>query len=369
MYPRRLAFALACVLALFLAYEAGAASARHTRDGLLEEAVVAITKKSAAKISPEALRRAAVEGMLRASGDRWSSYYDKSEFADFTQTLSGRYTGLGIWLRPGKSGGTEIASLQSDSSAARAGLLPNDSIVLIDGRDVASESVNSVVSRMRGEAATRISIGVVRKGSLKVFNVLRESASTNDVTIDRIDGDILLIRVSAFSAGVGAEVDKAVSGTKHAGGVILDLRGNSGGLLEEARQVASAFLDGGVVVSYERRGSSPRILNADIGGDTKSSLVVIVDGQTASAAEVVAGALQDRNRAVVVGQRTYGKGSVQEPQLLSDGSAIELTVGRYRTPSGRYLEGVGLEPDVPARSSQMEQRSLQILSALRSVTR
>jgi carboxyl-terminal processing protease len=191
--------------------------------------------------------------------------------------------------------------------------------------------------------------------------------STSDVTIDRSVDDVLVIRVSAFTRGVGAEVNDAVASIGDPGGVMLDLRGNAGGLLEEARQVASAFLNGGVIAAYERSGKEPKILNADIGGDIKSPLVVVVDSTTASAAEVVAGALQDRNRAVLVGERTYGKGSVQEPQLLSDGSAIELTVGRYRTPTGRYLEGVGLDPDVRIQGPDTEKRALQVLAALRTV--
>lgn len=366
---RRLATALAAVLALFLAYQAGAASVRHSRSGVLEEAVSAISQKGAHKVDVDELRRAAVEGMLRASGDRWSTYYDKSQFADFGSSLSGRYTGLGLWLRPSSAGGTEVASVLGSSVAAKSGIKPGDAIVLIDGRDMAGSDVATVVSQLRGDVGTSVSVGIVRKGSLKIYSMVRKSSSSSDVTIDQINNQVLLIRVNAFSAGVGSEVLKAVRTLKHSGGIILDLRGNAGGLLEEARQTASAFLDGGVVVSYERRGGAPRILRADIGGDTKAPLAVMVDGETASAAEVVAAALQDRNRAVLIGMRTYGKGSVQEPQLLSDGSAIELTVGRYRTPSGRYLEGVGLEPDVRATSSLVEQRALQILSALGAVTR
>jgi carboxyl-terminal processing protease len=153
-----------------------------------------------------------------------------------------------------------------------------------------------------------------------------------------------------------------------AGGVVLDLRDNPGGLLDEAVAVASVFLDGGPVVSYERRGKRPQTLEAFAGGDVSTPLVVLVNPSTASAAEVVAAALQDRNRAVVVGTRTYGKGSVQEPSTLSDGSALELTVGRYLTPAGRSLDGVGVEPDVLVppgeRPEVAESRAIDVLSGL-----
>ncbi|MCW2608315.1 MAG: hypothetical protein JWO60_3008, partial [Frankiales bacterium] len=156
---------------------------------------------------------------------------------------------------------------------------------------------------------------------------------------------VVRVAVAAFDQGVGGEVRRAVS-RQGASGLVLDLRGNGGGRLDEAVETASAFLDGGPVVSYARRGAAARRLDAVGDGDTAVPLVVLVDGGTASAAEVVAGALQDRGRAVVVGSRTFGKGSVQEPRSLRDGSALELTVARWTTPSGRSVEGTGLVPDV-----------------------
>jgi len=156
------------------------------------------------------------------------------------------------------------------------------------------------------------------------------------------------ITVPAFTSGVGHEVREGLETLRaaHATGVVLDLRGDPGGRLDEAVETASAFLDGGQVVSYLRRDGRPQRLDAVGQGDTATPLVVLVDGGTASAAEVVAGALQDRGRAVLVGSRTFGKGTVQEPARLSDGSQLELTVARYTTPGGRSPEGVGLEPDI-----------------------
>jgi carboxyl-terminal processing protease len=199
--------------------------------------------------------------------------------------------------------------------------------------------------------------------------MVRKEFGSADVTVTRLRGGILIVRVAAFTRGVGREVRTAVSAdnSDHARGIVLDLRDNPGGLLDEAVELASVFLDGGPVVSLERRGQAPQTLSALTKGDTATPLVVLVDHATASAAEIVAAALQERSRAVVVGSRTYGKGSVQEPSKLSDGSAIELTVGHYRTPSGRSIDGVGVDPDVlvPDGSTTLaERRAVDVLSGL-----
>jgi carboxyl-terminal processing protease len=194
--------------------------------------------------------------------------------------------------------------------------------------------------------------------------------TVDDVVVNRLQHSVLEVRVSDFTRGVGAEVRAALAAdpAAHAGGVVLDLRDDPGGLVNEAVSVAGAFLDGGPVVSYQQRSAGLTTLDATPHGDVATPLVVLVDGNTASAAEIVTGALQDRGRAVVIGSRTYGKGSVQEPTTLSDGSAIEFTVGRYLTPSGRALDGVGIEPDLAidpsAAPAVAERRALEVLAGL-----
>lgn len=198
----------------------------------------------------------------------------------------------------------------------------------------------------------------------------RESVPASPVSVRQVAGDVLVVDVANFSSGVGRQVRKAVLGpsSQHDGGIILDLRGNPGGLLREAVRTASVFLDGGVVVSYEGRGSARHVRRAAGPSDTTTPLAVLVDGASASAAEVVAGALQDRDRAVIIGSRTLGKGTVQRAYQLSDGSAVKLTIGRYYTPSGRNLGERGIVPDVyvdPDRSPKVAvHRARQVLSGL-----
>ena len=380
---RRALRVTAMVAALALAYVGGVVTGVVGDDsppaqqrGVIDEAADRIVDKAARPVDRDALERAAVEGMLRALGDRWSAYYGRSEFSSFQAALQGRYSGVGLWLRgtprPGAGGGAvEVGSVQPGSPAEQAGMRAGDVLMSVDGADVSTADVPTVADLLRGPATSAVRVSFQRGSSMSVVELDRATFTTQDVTVERLAGNISRVSVSAFTRGVGRDVQRALDATVDGGetaGVVLDLRDNPGGLLDEAVAVASVFLDGGPVVSYERRGKPAQTLDAFEGGDLSTPLVVLVNPSTASAAEVVAGALQDRNRAVVVGTRTYGKGSVQEPSTLSDGSALELTVGRYLTPAGRSLDGVGVEPDVmvpPGEAPEVaEERAIDVLTGL-----
>jgi carboxyl-terminal processing protease len=230
--------------------------------------------------------------------------------------------------------------------------------------------VADVVSDLRGNAGSAVTVQYRRGTQTFIARLTRADVPDDDVSASMITPTIERLRVAAFTRGVGRWVRDQVARAhqRQLQGLVLDLRDDPGGLLDEAVETASAFLDGGPVVSYEQRSSTPQVLRALGRGDTGIPLVVLVDGGTASAAEIVAAALQDRGRAVLIGSRTFGKGSVQAPSRLSDGSALELTVGHYLTPSGRSIDGVGVEPDVEvtpgAPASVMEQRAVEVLSGL-----
>jgi carboxyl-terminal processing protease len=341
-----------------------------SRTGVIDEAADRIASKAARPVDRKALERAAVEGMLKVLGDRWSTYYGASEYASFQDALDGHYSGVGLWLAGGPAGSVTVGSVLAGSPAARAGLRSGDIIESVAAEPVPDAGVTRVAALLRGRAGTRLRV-VVRRGDVtKDLRLTRANVASDDVVVEHLRGDISRVQVRAFTRGVGREVREALeaAGDRRSGGVVLDLRDDPGGLLTEAVEVASVFLDGGPVVSYERRGKSPKTLDAAEGGDLTTPVVVLVNSTTASAAEVVTAALQDRNRAVVVGSRTYGKGSVQEPSRLSDGSALELTVGRYLTPAGRSLDGVGIDPDVlvPPQSSPdvAERRAIEVLTGL-----
>lgn len=200
--------------------------------------------------------------------------------------------------------------------------------------------------------------------------ISRQRDAAPAVRVERLSGGVTVLDVDEFTQGVARTVRQVVTAEPPdpEAGMILDLRGNPGGFLGEAVETASVFLDGGTVVSYERRGHERRVLRAVRDGDTVTPLVVLVDGESASAAEIVAGALQDRNRAVVVGSQTLGKGTIQQAYRLGDGSAVKLTVGRYYTPGGRSISERGITPDVyvePGSTPEVaERRALDVLTGL-----
>lgn len=378
MRSRRVLTITAGAGALLLAYGLGAGTVLLTssssgtpqRSSVLDQAEQRISTQAVEPVRTAALERAAVEGMLRALDDRWSAYYAAGDFQRFQQVLAGSYTGVGVWVRRVSNGSLQVMSVQPHSPAATAGLRAGDTLVSVAGVPVAGRSVADVVSDLRGNAGSAVTVQYRRGSATFTARLTRANVPDDDVSADMITPTIERLRVAAFTRGVGRWVRDQVARARarHLQGLVLDLRDDPGGLLDEAVETASAFLDGGAVVSYEQRNSPPQVLRALGHGDTGMPLVVLVDGGTASAAEIVAAALQDRGRAVLLGSRTFGKGSVQAPSRLSDGSALELTVGHYLTPAGRSLDGVGVEPDVEvgpnAPLSVYEQRAVEVLSGL-----
>ena len=364
--------------AVLLAYGAGVVTgaegrpARHAADGesVLDQAQRTIEAHAAKPVSASTLQQAAVEGMLKALGDPWSAYYEPSQFAQFQQTLSGSYSGVGLWVRRTPAGVLRIESVQSGSPAALAGMQTGDVLTAVGGLPVEGRTVADVVAALRGRPGTAVTVGIERRGRDVTDVLARTRITDDDVSADRIAPGVERLRIAAFTQGVGRWTRERVkqAARDHLRGIVLDLRDDPGGLLSEAVETASAFLASGPVVSYVQRGSTPDVLDALGGGNTAIPLVVLVDGGTASAAEIVTGALQDRGRAVIVGSQTFGKGSVQSPNQLSDGSDIELTVGHYLTPDGRSLDGVGITPDVfvgpQTPLSSLYQRAIEVLSGL-----
>ncbi|MFG2401569.1 S41 family peptidase [Streptomyces lydicus] len=364
--------------------EAEGAAGRVAPDRVVPRAHGSASARSSATADRAAVERAATEAVedgksgsqaaaevVSRSGDRWSTIYTPGEFEDFQAQLDGRYVGVGLWVRQ-VAGRTEVSRVRPDSPAAGAGIAVGDRLRAVDGRATRDLPVTETVAALRGEThrGARAAVGSavrldLQRGDRRWRVTLhRVRLRTPSVVTDRPAGPHgpTRVKITSFARGTGATVRRAVRRASPHGGLLLDLRGNTGGLVTEAVATASAFLDGGLVATYDMRGTQ-RALYAERGGNTRLPLVVLVDGGTMSAAELLTGALQDRGRAVVVGSPTFGKGSVQMPSRLPDGSVAELTVGHYRTPSGRIVDDAGITPDLVV-GDHAERRARTVLSGL-----
>jgi carboxyl-terminal processing protease len=292
---------------------------------------------------------------MLTSLDPHSAYMDPDAFSDMQVTTRGEFGGLGIEVTM-EDGLVKVVSPMDDTPASRAGLLSGDVISAINGESIEGLSLSDAVDQMRGEVNTPITLTIVRQDVAAPFDVslVREIIRVQSVR-SRVEGDIGYIRITTFSEqtfeGLQKAIDKieAEVGPGKVRGYILDLRNNPGGLLEQAIDVADAFLDHGEIVSTRgRHPEDTQRYNARSGDLVEGvPVIVLVNGGSASASEIVAGALQDHRRATVLGSRSFGKASVQTIiQLGPQNGALRLTTARYYTPSGRSIQARGIEPDI-----------------------
>jgi carboxyl-terminal processing protease len=362
--PFRVAFAAVSSLAVILAFAAGDYFGQFRHRSIVDQSIRQVIAGESQSLKKSELERAAIEAVLKATGDQWANYFPSKSVEIFNQTTDGRYSGIGVWLRKNQTGTIEVSSVQPSSPAAAAGLKTLDVIDAINGVATNGAQISTTIAALRGSPGSQVIIDFERSQVKKRVKVIRASVLNGDVEATQIAPGILYIQVSAFSTNISYDVSRALLKYDHKQGIILDLRDNPGGLLKEGVDLASLFLNEGVVVSYSRRGNSDRILSSTSKNAVTSPMTVLINKSTASAAEVVTGALQDRNRAVILGEKSYGKGTVQELRDLYDGSQIEITVGKYRTPSGRIIDHVGITPDLVVPDSQEIAKAIGVLGGL-----
>jgi carboxyl-terminal processing protease len=300
----------------------------------------------------EKLVDSAINGML-AGLDPHSSYMNAKRFQDMQVQTRGEFGGLGIEVTM-ENGVIKVVAPIDDTPADRAGILSNDLITHIDGEQVQGMTLNEAVDKMRGRVNTKIRLTIVRPGRADPFDVelTRDVIRIKSVKSER-EGDIGYIRISSFNEQTQAGLDKAIEELKaqigsELKGFIIDLRNNPGGLLDQAISVSDTFLERGEVVSTRgRQASETQRFNAQAGDAADGKpIVVLINGGSASASEIVAGALQDHKRATILGTRSFGKGSVQTIIPLGGQGALRLTTARYFTPSGTSIQAKGISPDI-----------------------
>jgi carboxyl-terminal processing protease len=299
------------------------------------------------------LLQAAIRGMV-ASLDPYSAYLDGDEYDEVKISSSGRYFGVGIELSIEDEQVVVIAPFDG-SPAAQAGIRSGDIIVTIDGIPVNTNTLADTIGRMRGAEGTPVKIGIMREGNAEpmVFTLKRSRVDLHSVRGEMLEPGLAYLRISQFSETTGDDLNATLKDLrKHNGaplkGLVLDLRDNPGGVLEAAVAVADAFLDSGVIVTAKGRTPDSKFEMDATPGDVLNGapIVVLVNGGSASAAEIVAGALKDQHRAKLMGRTTFGKGSVQTIIPLSDDRAVKLTTSLYYTPSGVSINHRGIAPDI-----------------------
>jgi carboxyl-terminal processing protease len=333
----------------------------------VDQAIETIVESGAKQFDRETLERAAIEGALKATGDEWANYFPKSALEILENESSNSFTGIGVWLAKSRGGAVQITSIQEDSPAALSGLLVGDQVLEVNGTDVRGASLTSVIGLIRGSIGKKIELLVSRDGKKILASLSAERVSIRTVEASQISSQVAYLEIASFATGTAQDVKNSLAKLKYDDGVIIDLRNNPGGVIEEAVNVAELFIGSGVIVSYQVNGFE-RLFKANNPSPIKVPVILMINRNTASSAEILAGAFQDRNRGVVVGERSYGKGSVQELVTLEDGSRIELTVALYVTPSGRVVEEVGITPDLSVSPNEISIKALQVLGGLASLS-
>lgn len=290
------------------------------------------------------------KGFLESLGDPYSVYYTQEEYADLLETTTGTYCGIGAVVSQNVDTGIiTIVEPYEGSPAAEAGLLPGDIIYKVEGEEVTGEDLSQVVANMKGEEGTQVNISVLRGNEVIDVTITRRQIEIETVAYEMLDNSIGYIEVSSFDGVTDEQFREALADLEKQGqkGLIIDLRGNSGGRLDTVINMLDRMLPEGVVVSTKtgEEGGGETYYSTDEEQFTKP-LVVLIDANSASASEVFAGAIQDYKTGKLVGTTSFGKGIVQTLYQLDDGSAVKLTTSEYFTPDGRNIHGEGLTPDV-----------------------
>ena len=301
-----------------------------------------------------ALMRGAIRGMLAATGDKHTSYMDPTEFKQANTSMEGEYEGIGAWVDTTGDYLTIIAPMKG-SPAEAAGLKANDVVIAVDGEDQTGVPGDLVLQKILGPAGEPVTLTIRRGDETLEFTIVRAKISVPVVDYQMLENDIAYIALTTFNDQATEQLREALDElmAQNPKGLILDLRNNGGGYLSTAIEVASEFIPKGVIM-YEEYGDGTReVYNAKRGGRaTEIPLVVLVNEGTASASEIVAGAIQDHGRGKLVGTQTYGKGSVQNwIPLSSEDSGVRITIARWLTPNGKQINNVGLTPDVVVEMS------------------
>ncbi|MEI6716170.1 MAG: S41 family peptidase [Candidatus Saccharibacteria bacterium] len=325
-------------------------------------------KKFDGDINSEKQSQGATEGMVASLGDPYTTYLTAKDNKELSDQLTGKLSGVGIEIGTKNDRLTVIAPIDG-TPASKAGIRAGDVIVAIDGQDTSGLSTDEAVKKIRGDKGTEVTLTIMRDGAApQDIKIIRDDISVPSVTTEIKPGNIGYIKIRTFGAETANDVSKAAQEFANAGvkAVVIDVRDNPGGYLDASVKISSEFMSSGVVVEERSRNEKNKVINAQSGGSlTKVPVVILVNEGSASASEIMAGALHDNGRAVLVGEKTYGKGSVQEIICLSSlnigadckTDSLKVTVAHWYTPKGINISKEGIKPDVEVKLTTQDYNS------------
>jgi carboxyl-terminal processing protease len=327
-----------------------------------------IDKDFVDKVPQKKLQEGAVKGMIEALGDPFTHYLEAKSFESFSEETKGSFDGVGLYISQNKKKELVVVAPIEGSPAEKAGVKTNDIIIKIDGAETKTMSEDEAINKIRGERGTQVIIEVRREGEKELlkFTLTREKIKFPNVTSKELKDKIGYVKIHQFNSETSSELAEKYAALREKGikGVILDLRGNPGGVLDEAVNVGSVWIEKGPIVKVKKpRTGEEEPLMAHGGADTTTQLVVLVDKNSASASEIVSGALQDYKRGILVGETTFGKACVQTVTPLEDGSGILLTTNMYYTPKDRMIHKKGIKPDIVIKADPKAKEDVQLIKA------
>lgn len=305
------------------------------------------------KIDEEKLKDGAIKGYVEGLGDKYTEYISKDEMKKFTENINGSFMGIGIYMIADESSGKIIVHHPiSDSPAYKAGIKAGDVIVSVDGVEYGYDELNTIADHIKGEAGTKVKLVIERDGKNIDFEIERAKIETNPITSKMLEKDIGYLNLPSFDKDVSKKLKEKIDDltAKGAKSLILDLRNNGGGMVDECEEITDLFLDKDktIMTTKDKKGNVEKSV-------TKNKktydlpLVILVNENTASASEILTGALKDNNRIKVIGTKTYGKGVIQSVFNLSDGSGLKITTAEYFTPNGIEINKKGITPDIEVK--------------------
>lgn len=306
---------------------------------------------------------------LSSYGDKYTVYYTADEYKKLTETTNGTFSGIGAVCQISSEGGILLVDVYESGAGYKAGLRSGDRIIQVDGTDVTDMDLSSAVALVKGEKGTQVGLKIVRDGATSDYTVVRDEIEVQTVNYAITEDNIGYISVSQFENVTAKQFKAAIEDLKSEGakGIIIDIRNNPGGLLTTVISMLKDILPNGLIVYTEDKDGNRKEYSDNDNEELDMPLAVLVNGNSASASEIFAGAIQDYGKGVIVGTQTFGKGIVQTVKPLTDGSAIKFTIAKYFTPKGQDIHGKGVTPDVVVEYDKDADEDIQISAALESV--